>query len=473
MLKERVAVVEGLAADHTLRRTVESLSERQTSTVTDLTGRVGTLEARTESIASSTTKSAQDTEKRLAALEDGSLKAVVDRRFDTLQEELSRLRESTQASAVRERLAASIDRLQKLEERALAAEHSHAVADERYSVLVGDVADLDKRLQAAGQDIKSCESSTLRVAQDVEKTISRLEEKSAALTKVATETANLKDQVYSLNDLMHDTRGWVQRVSEKSERDDREISHQVRTLDTKSERDDEALRSRVRAFDKKHLVRLEATDKQVARLEDDLRSLQTARSAEPAPRKNGIADDVHRLRHSIEENEPDNAARRELSDLFRAVWEHGFTSTRKRPRISDDDEQQGQNATAPRTEASATVGGRVSAGQRVDASEEPTVGGHAEDGDQAIEATTATNQPAAKRRRLDGDEQAGSEERLQPTTLDGEESEHEDSTPRRSHRSNKGRNERLDDEAFGLISGRNWRVKMFRKYQKRPRQTVG
>ena len=233
-LAEWMTKIEGQTSEDTLQQRIDSVSARHIATLTDISGRLSTVENESRLTGADVRGDLQATHSRVKALEDSSIAAATDRRFESLSETLQRIREHIAAEDSKDLLS----RTARLEEEVRGINAARGVRGQV-------IADLIQR------------SETMS---------SRFDEKQAMVDELALEIqsvsvrhGDLKEQFMDIKDVVDETRAWIERVSEKSRRDD------------------QAVLGKVQLSDREHNPRLSFAEDEMKRLRDGMQFIQISR----------------------------------------------------------------------------------------------------------------------------------------------------------------------------------------------------
>lgn len=447
-LAARVAKTEELASEGALQQRVDANSAKHVQTIADLASRLGTLEGETRSKGVGTHERAQGLQERLEKLEDDSIATATDRRFESLTDELIDLQKQLASCVSKERVDRIADDLKILQENNRGDLYGERIGELQISVrgLGKDMKDVKVARGVRGQRLDDlvCKIDTVSSGlEDRALTLTKLSQDAACLR---TEHTEVKRQLLDYGDSVDDIREWTRRIEEKSKSDDRSIL------------------GRIELCDKDYNLRIGSFKEDAKRLQEELQALRTTVSPR---RPESLADEIRRLRHRIEESEPDDETRRQLSELFHFSLLRKDTSDRgQEVHPSKEDSApiasaalmlQAEGSTDPPLEPSEQV---------VPAAQEPAVTPQRPRSDHSPDPIS---QPLAKRRRLnqkEGGTLCQNSQNLpdvrQTATPDEDASDGENRhTSRRSGRKGKGKNGRLEN--MGMVTGDAWKISMTRR----------
>ena len=465
-----------MEASHTLcRETSQGVDQRLAALEKiEVPAQFQRLEGKMKALHASCRETSQGAEKRLAALEKSEVAAAVDRRFESFSDELTKVRELVAAEQSEREIAV-------LSEMVAQAENS--IANVREHVSESNPRELLDRVGRVEKGLSNIEvarnTKDDRLTEKVDMMASRLDENAKAQAGLSRDAAcltvahaELKEEVVDLKDTMDATRRWLDTVSGKSQSDDQAILNESR------------------GHHSQHDLRVGFAEERLGRLQDDLRALQTAKQAAKPEREDNLADDIRRLRHRLEESEPDENAQRQASDLVRSMHDGSFFSSRGplKSRVQEGPasrwDEGSRSFSNPNVERSPAVDARSksSLGARTTTS---GMGAASREATRQRSPTTPL-QPANKRRRLNmtGEREdslrADVRQSRQIATPDDEgseeggddhdeeeEAEEDEPTPRRSDRKGKGQNALLENMP-GMLTGIRWKNSMMKKPRRMP-----
>lgn len=429
-LADRVSKVEACASEEALKNKFDLHKSRQDEAVSHVSTRVGILEGELKTARLDTRKVGEIANERLSMLEKDSIAAAVDRRFETMTEQLAKLRQQVAADESKEQLAAVSSRLSKLEEDLRKLTTAHEVSGQ----VIDDVGTTVQRLTGK---VEKEEASRMILTQD--------------LAGLRSEQENLKGRATKTGENLELTREWLQRVSEKSQQDDRDITSEVQTHENEQK------------------TRLEAVKDSLRTLQDDVRTLQSARRTESRAEETDLAEQILAFRRRLVDLRPSDEEKWQLDELLTTLFDvtrrsaHKYASDAKR--VAD---------VADNVPASTTAVGVILARSQQStlsrAAPEPASAPSTSKLLQRIEGDDLPlSAPSVAKRQRIGEH--GNRAASKPTTAaeirqtetpESEESEEEANTPRRSDRKNRGGNERYES-IRGMLTGDDWAKSMMRK----------
>lgn len=423
----RLKKVEDQTSEATLAQQIDAIAARNIATLADVVGRLSVLETASQSASSNAHQQLHALSARIQVLEQGSIATATDRRFESFNETLARLREHVSADDSKEQTKSLREKLEKMDETLRQCE-KNGVTENQYQERVARAVRLEEdtqnmtvarvvRGQVIEDLIKRADALTMRVEEKVEAVNGAVQQAASLSGK----HQDLKDRLIDLEDVVEDIRAWIERVSQKSQRDD------------------QAILSRLKLCNREFNLRLRSAEDGGEKLRDELRDLRSIDIMTRPNRPTSLADDIRRLRQRLDGTDLDDQAQRQLSDLARSIIEgqlpgvpEGQALLRNSLGPSED------NATA---RSSAIGDGSTPAAEQTSASPvQRTAEGS------RLRRVSSNPQALGKRRRLSESEDV--EEDDTPgamTDVDGSELSPEPEHPRRSDRRGKGKNRRLEE----------------------------
>lgn len=427
MMLDRLCKIENQLLDGSIQQQLDTISTQSTEGLARLTDRVSAL----DNTATETAQRLESAQSRISNLNQSDVDVATKDDLDSLTVMIERVRTEATAAKSGEPIDSIAQTIATLSESLNEQEHTQQSGEHHR--------ELRSWLQRLDDEIRTISVASGVRGQSIDDLVkrfdamaARLDEKQEAMEKLSQNALsladgrkNLKEDLLDLRDFVEDTRGWVGRVSEKSQRDDQSILGRLQLCERELE------------------LRTKFTKDGVERLQTELQELRSAELHNRRRCQISLADDVGRLRERLDGSEIDEEARQQLEALATLMIDRLLLTPSGEVPASQNDEHTRQNLDASNDQNA----------QRndVDGTDDvrATVGGASptaiDDSDLGSAHTHGRiRQAPCKRRRSNLDSENGQEGERQAPASDGDGDGNNVESLRRSDRCGKGKHRRLN-----------------------------